>query len=259
MKYKPGLCTKNTLHQTWISVSLLLVLLGGVVLIQYQFDKPGFEQLEKGMKDKYSKIDEGVHMLPSPQALKSLSAGFNSIMSEFLMLKSLNYFYQYKYSGRDSGYQNRLYSCITELDPFFFTAYRHGGYFLSGPFRMKTDALRSFKKGVLSLTRKDLYLSPAWMNPPKSLQQALIRKEYIPSEQAVKLMLETAIHYFAYLKDNTKGAEICKYGQHVFPQYAKDFMEKEITLRSEVGQYQQVMGVWKRFVEANKMMRIREL
>ncbi|MFC1479321.1 hypothetical protein ACFL6F_01885 [Planctomycetota bacterium] len=237
---------------SWISVCAILVLLGLAVLIQYHFDKPGFKQLEKGMKLKYHKVDEGVHLLPSPLALQSLSAGFNSILSEFLMLKSLNYFYQYKYSGRDSGYQARIYSCVTALNPYYFTAYRYGGYFLNGPFRMKTDALRSFKKGVASLARKDMQLSPAWMNPPPSKQDALIRKEYIPSEQAVKLMLETAIHYFAYLKNNTKGAEICRYGQRVFPQYTKYFMEKEIILRSEAGQNQLVMKIWERFVEANK-------
>lgn len=242
----------NLLSRKQTAVPLLIILLGLAVLIQYRFDREGFERLQQGKKLKYYKMDEGVHLVPSPPVLKSLSVGLDSILAEFLMLKSLNYFYQYAYSGRDRGYQNRLYSCVTELNPFYFTAYRYGGYFLEGPFRMKTDALYSFKKGAAALSRKELALSPGWRYPPGNEQEELIRKEYEPPEQAVKLMLETAVHYFAYLKDNIRGAEICRYGQRVFPRYTGYFLEKELTLRSEAGQYRMVMDIWQRFVEANK-------
>jgi len=234
------------------AVPLIVIFLGLAVLIQYWFDREGFERLQQGKKLKYYKTDEGVHLIPSPPVLKSLSAGLDSILAEFLMLKSLNYFYQYAYSGRDRGYQNRLYSCVTELNPYYFTAYRYGGYFLEGPFRMKTDAICSFRKGTASLSRPDLVLSPGWRHPPENEREACIRKEYEPSEQAAKLMLETAVHYFAYLKDNVKGAEICRYGQRIFPRFAGYFLEKEAVLRSEAGQYRLVMDIWQRFVEANK-------
>ena len=231
---------------------VICLLLGSAVLIQYRFDREGFERLRQGKKLKYYKVDEGVHLLPTPLAVRSLSAGFNSILAEFLMLKSLNYFYQYKYSGRDTEYQNRIYNCVTGLNPFYFNAYRYGGYFLNGPFRMKTHALSSFKRGVAVLTRKDLTLSSWWMQPLKNRKQALVRKEHIPAEQAVKLMLETAVHYFAYLKDNRRGAEICRYGRRVFPKYGGYFLEKEVILRSESGQNRLVAEIWKRFAEENR-------
>jgi len=229
-----------------------LGLLGGAVGLQYRFDRPGFEHLRRGRKIKYSKIDEGVHMLPPPHVLKAMAVGLESVLSELLMLESFNYFYMYSFYGKDQGYLNRLYAGITALNPYYFTAYRYGGYFLRGPLSMRTDALRSFKRGVIQLSRPDLSLSSRWMSPVRTRREELLRKEYMPDEQAAKLMLETAIHYFAYLKDNLRGAEVCRCARRLFPRYRRDFMEKEVMLRSEEGQFRMVIEIWKAFVDEHK-------
>ncbi|MFC1581955.1 hypothetical protein ACFL4W_00315 [Planctomycetota bacterium] len=220
-----------------------------VVLLQYHFDRAGFDRLRRSDKIRYELVDRGVHLLPSPQALKVIAGGFDAILSEFLMIESHNYMYQYHYKGRDPGYLERLYSGVTALDPWYFTAYRYGGYFLHGPFNTQTDALRSYKAGTISLSRPDLSLSSGW-EVPDIINAGL--DEFMPHELAVKLMHETGIHYFAYLKDQPRAVDVFQAAQGTFPKYKADLFETEMGLRSELRQYELVVERWEGFIQANR-------
>lgn len=246
---------------TLLCVLLPCTLMGLIILIQYYFDKPGFERLKKQEKIRYSLIDEGIHLLPSPLALKILSAGFDAVISEFLMIQSFNYSYQYSFAGRDEGYMNRLYSGVTTLDPYYFSAYRHAGYFLYGPFKMKTYAVNFFRKGIIELSKPDITLNKRWephiyvsevLRSDSKRYLEVVWQEYEPLERALKLMAELAIHYFAYMKENKKAAEIYRYAQRIFPKYKQDLWESEISLRTEEGQYSMVTNLWENYIEDNK-------
>ncbi len=227
-----------------------VLVLGTVVALQVYFDREGFRQLEAGRKIKYSRIDDGVHLLPSPEGLRILANGYDTFLARFLMIQASNYFYQFKFSGRDNGYMNRMYTGITSLDRYYFLAYRYGGYFLSGPFKMQTDALRSLKRGVMELAQPDLRLSPFFLNSA-GRKTKLLRMEYEPRIQASKLMLETAITYFAYLKDNISAAGVLKCAQFVFPEFKNDFFETELAIREEENQFHMVIAMWDNYIAAN--------
>jgi len=104
-------------------------------------------------------------LVPSGRLLKHICLGYDAIAADYYWLKAISYIQQELDSARRYPYLADMYDLITDLDPYFLTAYEWGAIFITSLPRTPETAVALLEKGF-EINRKFAgERTPVWRLP----------------------------------------------------------------------------------------------
>lgn len=93
-------------------------------------------------------VREELMYFPSGRMLRFVSPGFESIISDLLWLRGIQYYGQHKRSDQEYLLAEHIFSTITDFDPLFIGAYRFGAFVLAQDAGQPAAGIELLRKGI---------------------------------------------------------------------------------------------------------------
>src|SRR5262245_5365189 len=172
-------------RSSWIHWAVLLVLLVGAVTLQLE--------LEHRLHSPRVASDPSVLWVRSPELLRRLTLGFNTVWADVYWIRAVQYFGGTRLSTAPDKSYDRLYPLLditTTLDPRFNIAYRLGAILLAedypnGPGKPE-QAIALLEKGLQATPNKWQYMHDIgfvyywWRRDQKTAAQWFLKAEGMP-------------------------------------------------------------------------------
>ena len=95
-------------------------------------------------------IVEELTYFPSGRFLQIASLGYQTLASDLLWLKGIQYYGEHRRGDRYYPLADHIFSTITDLDPKFLGAYRFGAFVLAQDMGQPAAGIQLLKKGMVS-------------------------------------------------------------------------------------------------------------
>jgi hypothetical protein len=93
-------------------------------------------------------IREELMYFPSGRLMQIASIGFQTLASDLLWLKGVQYYGEHRRSDREYPLAEHVFSTITDLDPSFLGAYRFGAFVLAQDVGQPAAGIELLRKGM---------------------------------------------------------------------------------------------------------------
>ncbi|HPO13602.1 MAG TPA: hypothetical protein PLI09_09170 [Candidatus Hydrogenedentes bacterium] len=114
--------------------------------------------------------------LPNAALLQHFTAGMNSIISDLLWIRCVQYIAEENQGERAFKWLDQMLDTVVRLDPYFVDAYRYGGMFLA--------ALKAEDSASLELIERGMVKNPgAWQLPYEAAMIYLLNRQSDPDSQ----------------------------------------------------------------------------
>lgn len=113
---------------------------------------------DRGRTARTYEVNQDVAYLPTTNALRFMSAGYDDVTADILWLRTITYYGEWRQGDHGIAFFRELSRRVVELDPHFVEAYRFGALVMA-------DDLGSFDDGI-ALLRKGMQAMPdTWWLP----------------------------------------------------------------------------------------------
>lgn len=102
--------------------------------------------------------EDDVAYLPTTNALRLMSAGYDDVTADLLWLRTITYYGEWRQGDHGIDFFRELSHRVVELDPHFVEAYRFGALVLA-------DDLDSFDDGIALLRKGMVAMPDTWWLP----------------------------------------------------------------------------------------------
>lgn len=114
--------------------------------------------------------------LPNATLLQHFTAGMNSIISDLLWIRCVQYIAEENRGDRAFKWLDQMLDTVVRLDPYFVDVYRYGGMFLA--------ALKAEDSASLELIERGMVKNPdAWQLPYEAAMIYLLNRQSDPDSQ----------------------------------------------------------------------------
>jgi len=130
-------------------------------------------------------ITEELMYFPSGRMLQLVSPGFETVLSDLLWLRGIQYYGQHRRTDQEYLLAEHIFATITDFDPLFLGAYRFGAFVLAQDAGQPMAGIELLKKGIRN-------------NPERW-----------------ELPFDLGFLYFTTLKDHAKAARYFKFASRL--------------------------------------------
>lgn len=96
-------------------------------------------------------VEHDVAYLPTTNALRFMSAGYDDVTADVLWLRTVTYYGEWRQGDHGIDFFRELSNRVVELDPHFVEAYRFGALVLADDLDSFDDAIALLRKGMVAM------------------------------------------------------------------------------------------------------------